>query len=253
MSFRKKFNQKAAAANKKMRIMAASAVLAFSAAGGGYIGHEITQAQNDAHLSGFTVAQVSDMPEGMMTEKLFTQGRKPDGAKPDLLQANRVDEFTARIDGLQQLSARLAESTSHNPDEAAVLDALLTDNAVSFINDLRMAHNLSEQNYRDLIADYQTRVGRDVSEHTGNYTDGIRFLQEAQLSTVFGAIFGDDLSDAEMSREVGDIMKNAVREQEETGMTAGAAGGLVTGLLLMPLMMFPRRRRDAHVKLPLEP
>ena len=253
MSFRKIFNEKSAAARKKMRVIAASAVLAFSAAGGAYIGHDIAEAQNDNQLSSFTIAQASALPDGQMTEKDFRKGQLPVEAKPDLLQAARVDEFTARIDSMQHLGARLSEAMQRNPDEAAVLDSLLEDQAVAFVNDLRMAQNLSEQNYKALIKDYQARVGLDVSGKTGNYTDGMQFLQEAQLSSAFGAIFGDDLSDEEMSHEIGEMMKYGAEEHAEAGTLGGAAGGLVTGLLLMPALLFTRRRQGPHVKLPLDP
>jgi hypothetical protein len=252
MSFRKSFNDKARAAGKKMRVMTASVILAFSAAGGAYIGHEVAQSETQPQVSQFTLAQVSEMQEGEMTERDFYKGRMPANAAPDLIQPIRIDEFTARIDTMQTLAARHAAAEKSNPDEAAVLRAVLTDEAVSFINDLRMTHTISEQNYSHLINDYQARVGLDVSDRTGNYTKGIQYLQEAQLSTVFGAIFGDDLSDEEMSREVGDIMAEGAKEYAQAGLIGGAAGGLGTGLLLLPALLFTRRR-DPHIKLPLKP
>jgi len=253
MSFRKSFNDKARAAGKQMRVMAASVVLAFSAAGGAYIGHEVAQSETQPQVSQFTLAQASEFQEGEMTKREFYKGHLPANAAPDLIQPHRIDEFTARIDTMQTLAQRLAASENSNPDEAAVLHAALSDEAVAFINDLRMTHNISEQNYSHLIKDYQARVGLDVSDRTGNYTKGIQYLQEAQLSTVFGALFGgDDLSDAEMSREVGDIMAEGAKEYKEAGLIGGAAGGLGTGLLLLPALLFARRR-DPHVKLPLKP
>lgn len=252
MSFRKSFNDKARAAGKQMRVMAASVVLAFSAAGGAYIGHEVAQSETQPQVSQFTLAQASEFQEGEMTKREFYKGRLPANAAPDLIQPIRIDEFTARIDTMQALAQRFAASEKSNPDEAAVLHAALSDEAVSFINDLRMTHNISEQNYSHLIKDYEARVGLDVSDRTGNYTKGIQYLQEAQLSTVFGAIFGDDLSDEEMSREVGDIMADGAKEYKEAGLIGGAAGGLGTGLLLLPALLFARRR-DPHVKLPLQP
>lgn len=252
MSFRKAFNDKAAAAGKKMRVMTASVILAFSAAGGAYIGHEVAQSQTQPQVSQFTLAQVSEIPDGEMTAREFYKGRLPANAAPDLIQPHRIDAFTARIDTMQTLAQRHTAAQSVNADEAAVLMAVLRDEAVSFINDLRMTHNISEQNYSHLIKDYQARVGLDVSDRTGNYTKGIQYLQEAQLSTVFGALFGDDLSDEEMSREVGDMMAEGAQEFKQAGLIGGAAGGLGTGLLLLPALLVARRR-DPHIKLPLKP
>jgi hypothetical protein len=252
MSFRKSFNDKARAAGKKMRVIAASAVLAFGAAGGAYIGHEVAQSETQPQISQFTLAQASEFDEGDMTRRDFYKGRLPANAAPDLIQPHRIDAFTARIDTMQQLAQRHAATEKTNPDEAAVLHAALSDDAVAFVNDLRMTHNISEQNYSHLIKDYQARVGLDVSDRTGNYTKGIQYLQEAQLSTVFGAIFGDDLTDEEMSRDVGDMMAEGAKEYAQAGLIGGAAGGLGTGLLLLPALLFARRR-DPHVKLPLKP
>ncbi|MDP2205919.1 MAG: hypothetical protein Q8K65_06380 [Alphaproteobacteria bacterium] len=252
MSFRKSFNDKARAASKKMRVMTASIVLAFSAAGGAYIGHDVAQSETQPQVSQFTLMQASQFQEGEMSLRDFYKGRLPADAAPDLIQPHHIDEFTARIDTMERLAQRHTAAKKINPDEAAVLQAVLTDEAVSFVNDLRMSHNISEQNYSHLIADYQMRVGFDVSDRTGNYTRGIQYLQESQLSTVFGAIFGDDLTDEEMSREVGDMMAEGAKEYAQAGLIGGAAGGLGTGLLLLPALLFTRRR-DPHIKLPLKP
>lgn len=253
MSFRKAFNDKTAAAGKKIRVMTASVVLAFGAAGGAYIGHEVAQSETQPQVSQFTLAQAAEFEDGEMTKREFYKGRLPANAAPDLMQPVRIDAFTARIDTMQRLAERHAVSEKSNPDEAAVLKAALADEAVSFINALRMEHNISEQNYSHLIKDYQARVGLDVSDRAGNYTKGIQFLQEAQLSAVFGALFGgDDLSDDELSREVGDMMAEGAKEYKQAGLIGGAAGGLGTGLILLPALLFTRRR-DPHVKLPLKP
>lgn len=219
--------------NRKSRAVIAAVTLALGA-GGGYIGHETAQRTTQPQASEFTLAQLPDNT----TEKQFISGKLPVNAKYDALQSVRVDEFTARIDAMAQLKGqmRLMDDELYIASEAK-----LRDDAVSFVNDLRVSENLSERNYADLVKDYNARVGLDVSAVTGNYTKGIMYQQDAQLGVMFGMIFGDDdMTPAQISREVGNTMLEGQKMADNAGLAGGAAGLLLGGLLAVPLW----RRRN---------
>lgn len=219
--------------NRKSRAVIAAVTLALGA-GGGYIGHEAAQQATQPQVSEFTLQQ---LPENT-TEEQFMSGKLPAGAKYDALQSARVDEFTARIDALQAQKDAMRQLPGHEQPVPAV--RLLQD-SISFVNDLRIAENLSERNYADLVKDYNARVGVDVSPWTGNYTQGIMYQQDAQLGVMFGMIFGDeDKTDAEISREVGDTMLEGAKMNDNAGLAGGGAGLLLGGLLAVPLW----RRRN---------
>lgn len=219
--------------NRKSRAVIAAVTLALGA-GGGYIGHETAQRTTQPQASEFTLAQLPDNT----TEEQFVSGKLPVNAKYDALQSVRFDEFTARIAAMEQLKGqmRLMDDELYIASEAK-----LRDDAVSFVNDLRVAENLSERNYADLVKDYKARVGLDVSAVTGNYTKGIMYQQDAQLGVMFGMIFGDDdMTPAQISREVGDTMLEGQKMADNAGLAGGAAGLLLGGLLAVPLW----RRRN---------
>lgn len=219
--------------NRKSRAVIAAVTLALGA-GGGYIGHETAQRTTQPQASEFTLAQLPDNT----TEEQFVSGKLPVNAKYDALQSVRFDEFTARIAAMEQLKGqmRLMDDELYIASEAK-----LRDDAVSFVNDLRVAENLSERNYADLLKDYNARVGLDVSAVTGNYTKGIMYQQDAQLGVMFGMIFGDDdMTPAQISREVGDTMLEGQKMADNAGLAGGAAGLLLGGLLAVPLW----RRRN---------
>lgn len=219
--------------NRKSRAVIAAVTLALGA-GGGYIGHETAQRTTQPQASEFTLAQLPDNT----TEEQFVSGKLPVNAKYDALQSVRFDEFTARIAAMEQLKGqmRLMDDELYIASEAK-----LRDDAVSFVNDLRVAENLSERNYADLVKDYNARVGLDVSAVTGNYTKGIMYQQDAQLGVMFGMIFGDDdMTPAQISREVGDTMLEGQKMADNAGLAGGAAGLLLGGLLAVPLW----RRRN---------
>ncbi|MCC7036896.1 MAG: hypothetical protein IT560_06255 [Alphaproteobacteria bacterium] len=219
--------------NRKSRAVIAAVTLALGA-GGGYIGHETAQQTTQPQVSEFTLQQLPDN----MTEKQFVSGKLPVNATYDALQPARVDEFTARIDAMAQLKSQMRFMASDLYIES---EAKLRDDAVSFVNDLRVAENLSERNYADLVKDYNARVGLDVSAVTGNYTKGIMYQQDAQLGVMFGMIFGDDdMTPAQISREVGDAMLEGQKMADNAGLAGGAAGLLLGGLLTVPLW----RRRN---------
>ena len=219
--------------NRKSRAVIAAVTLALGA-GGGYIGHETAQRTTQPQASEFTLAQLPDNT----TEEQFVSGKLPVNAKYDALQSVRFDEFTARIAAMEQLKGQMRL----RDDELYIAsEAKLRDDAVSFVNDLRVAENLSERNYADLLKDYNARVGLDVSAVTGNYTKGIMYQQDAQLGVMFGMIFGDDdMTPAQISREVGDTMLEGQKMADNAGLAGGAAGLLLGGLLAVPLW----RRRN---------
>lgn len=219
--------------NRKSRAVIAAVTLALGA-GGAYIGHETAQQTTQPQVSEFTLQQLPDNT----TEEQFVSGKLPAGAKYDALQPARVDEFSARIDAMEAQKTAMASMAE---DDRSMATVRLLQDGISFVNDLRIAENLSERNYADLVKDYNARVGLDVSAWTGNYTQGINYQQDAQLGVMFGMIFGDDdKTDAEISREVGDTMLEGAKMNDNAGLAGGAAGLLLGGLLAVPLW----RRRN---------
>lgn len=233
MSIRKFFNEKSKAAGKKARTLTASALLVLGAAGGGYIGHEIAIDQTQPQVSQFTLAQLSENT----TEEQFIRGDIPADAVTDPQQAVRMAEFR------QAMSEILSHRTADGQKAAAV----------DFINDLRMAENLSEQNYKTLVDEFDRRIGIDVTDVTGNYRDGIMYWQDAQIAQAFAFFFDDeDMTDAERSREIGDAMSMG-QEYHDTAATAGALGGGALGAIFLLPFWMRRRREEGNIKLPLPP
>lgn len=233
MSIRKFFNEKSKAAGKKARTLTASALLVLGAAGGGYIGHEIAIDQTQPQVSQFTLAQLSENT----TEEQFIRGDIPADAVADPQQAVRMAEFR------QAMSEILSHRTADGQKAAAV----------DFINDLRMAENLSEQNYKTLVDEFDRRIGIDVTDVTGNYRDGIMYWQDAQIAQAFAFFFDDeDMTDTERSREIGDAMSMG-QEYHDTAATAGALGGGALGAIFLLPFWMRRRREEGNIKLPLPP
>lgn len=233
MSIRNFFNEKAKAAGKKARILTASALLALGAAGGGYIGHEIAIDHSQPQISQFTLAQLSENT----TEEQFIRGEVPADAVADPQQAVRLSELR------QAMTDILSHRTAEGQKTAAV----------DFINDLRLSENLSEQDYKTLVNEFDNRVGIDVTDVTGNYRDGIMYWQDAQIAQAFALFFDDeDMTDAERAREIGDAMSLGQEYHDNAAMTGALGGGALGAILLLPFWM--RRRRDEDgIKLPLPP
>lgn len=233
MSIRTFFNDKARAAGKKARVLTASALLMLGTAGGGYIGHEIAIDQTQPQISAFTLAQLTENT----TEEQFMRGDTPADAVADPLRAERLTEFR------QSMTDILSHRTTDGQKAAAV----------DFINNLRIAENLSEQDYKTLVDEFDRRIGIDVTDVTGNYHDGIMYWQDAQIAQAFALLFDDDdMTDTERSREIGDVMSRGQEYHDTAGM-AGALGGAALGsIFLLPFWM-RRRREDENVKLPLPP
>lgn len=233
MSIRKFFNDKAKAAGKKARVLTASALLMLGAAGGGYIGHDIAIDQSQPQISQFTLAQLSENT----TEEQFMRGDIPADAVADPLRTERMAELR------QSMTDILSHRTADGQKTAAV----------DFVNNLRLAENLSEQDYKTLVDEFDKRIGMDVTDVTGNYRDGIMYWQDAQVVQAFAFFFDDeDMTNLERSREIGDIMSLGQDYHDTAGM-AGALGGAALGsIFLLPFWM-RRRREDENVKLPLPP
>jgi hypothetical protein len=233
MSIRKFFNDKARNMGKKTRILLASATLAFGAAGGAYIGQDVITDQVLPQVSSFTLQQ---LPEDI-TEAQFYRGEMPAGAIADPMQQTTIDAFTTRID-------RMAAMTEMQSRHAA---------AVDFINDLRLSDHLSEKNYNQLLTDYNTRIGMDVSSITGNYNLGSMYWQEAQVVDAFSFFFGDDddISDAQRSKDIGKMMADAQEMHNDAETAGGLAGGLLGTMLILPFWM-RRRKEEEFLKLPLK-
>lgn len=233
MSIRKFFNEKAKSTRKSVRSFTAAALISLGVAGGGYIGHEIAIDQAQPQMSEFTIAQLSENT----TEEEFMRGILPADAVADPLQAVRIAEFR------QEITNILRHRTTEGQQAAAV----------DFINDLRLAENLSEKNYNDLVAEYDARVGIDVSGITGNYRGGIMYWQDAQVASAFMSFFDDeDLTPAEQSRQIGEFMQVGQDMHKTAGM-AGALGGAAIGSIFLLPFWIRRRREDDNIKLPLDP
>jgi len=232
LSLRKFFNDKAKAAGKKARVLTASALLAVGAAGGGFIGHEIAIDQTQPQLSQFTLAQ---LPEDT-TEAQFMRGTLPAGTAADPLRAERLAEFRQSM----------TDILNHRTPEAQKAAA------VDFINNLRLAENLTEQDYKTLVNEFDRRVGIDVTADTGNYRAGIMYWQDAQVAQAFGMFFDDDdLTPAERAREIGEMMAVGQSYHDTAALTGTLGGAAIGSFLLLPLWL--RRREDDNIKLPLPP
>lgn len=271
--------------NRKSRALYASLALAFGMAGG-MAGHEIAKDRVENAPSNYTVAQAMAMDdnlparpagskltqeqwESQIAEQVFKYGRLPDGvvAPPEtkLEQVIAVETFTARIDELQLRKAMMnmlelnAELNAALGDQTAILKSMeftrykadTMDLAISFVNDLRVSQNVSEQDYAAIVRDYNARVGLDVTANTGNWQKGIGFQQESNLAVHFGAVFGgmfgddEDQTPQQLSREVGESMAEAQAQTDMIKLGAGAGAGALAGLLFLPLAL---RRR--HPKVP---
>jgi hypothetical protein len=213
--------------NKKARAVVAASAIAMGGIGG-YTGMEIAQHDLQAQQSNFTLAQVSD---SNITEKQFIAGRLPGGPVVTPQETAAVAGFNARID------AMAAEQNLYNWDQSK-----LQSDAVSFVNDLRMSTNITEQDYAKLITSYDKRVGLDVSAITGNYEKGIQYAQEAFVAESISHIFDNDATDEESSKDIGAFMLQAQQMHDQLGLEGGIAGTGV-GLLLMSPLLFRRRKR----------
>jgi len=216
--------------NKKARAAAASIALLFGAVGG-YAGHEIAQNAYQPHLSDFTMASLPDNA----TEQQFTKGHIPGAVDADA--ASTRFAFSQRLDALEEL-AIITDDT-----EDPIIAQQLRHDAVAFINDLRISPHLSEQDYARFVADYEDRVGLDVSPVTGNYRNGAMYQQEGMVGVAFGAIFNDDeLTPAEQSKEVGQIMQAGQDRYDQAGLEGGLAGAALGGFMALPLLRRTRRK-----------
>jgi len=232
MSIRKFFNDKAKAAGKKTRVLTASVLLALGAAGGGYIGHEAAIDRTQPQISEFTLAQLSENT----TEEQFMRGTLPADAIADPLRAERMAEFRRSMTDI--LSHRTAEG-----QQAA---------AVEFINNLRLAENLSERDYKTLADEFDSRIGIDVTGITGNYRDGVMYWQDAQIAQAFALFFDDeDMTDQERAREIGEMMAIGQSHHDTAALTGALGGAALGSIFLLPFWM--RRREDDNIKLPLPP
>lgn len=238
------------------RARAVVAATAFGLAGaGGYVGSELAQNATQPTPSTYTLAQITaidedQLPRGMVEEiernEFFPAALPANLEIPvEILQA----QFSA-VNGFAQRLVALTYAKSAAVD--AESQARLKDMAVEFINDLRLSTDISERDYTVLLNDYNKRVGLDVSDVTGNYEKGVMYHQEASLAVHFSQAFGgffdddEDMTDQQMSREIGDAMQQGQSYYDNAGMAGGLAGGAVGFMLMVPMWM---RLRRAHPRL----
>jgi hypothetical protein len=204
--------------NKKARATVAAAAIALGGAGG-YAGHEIAQHQFQPQPSNFVLSQVND---SNMTESEFLKGQLRGGPVVTDKETAAMKDFNARID--QMASDRAWGNLGSARSEA-----------VQFVNDLRTSQDISEQDYAKLLAQYNTRVGIDVSDVAGNYQKGIMYNQEAQAAVAISQIFGhDDMTPAETAKDVGDAMLEGQQMYDRAGLEGGLAGAALGMMLLLP-------------------
>ncbi len=211
--------------NKKARAAVAASTIVLGAAGG-YAGMEIAQHDLQAQPSNFTLSQVNDTN---ITERQFIAGRMPGGQVVTPQETAAVASFNARID------AMTAEKGMWNQSS-------LQSDAVSFINDLRISKDISEQDYAKLLAAYDKRVGVDVSPITGNYEKGIAYNQEANVAEQISQIFSHDATDEDTSKDVGAFMLQAQQMHDQLGVEGGLAGAALGMMLMAPLWLRRRKR-----------
>ena len=210
--------------NKKARAMVAAVAIAFGGAGG-YAGHELAQHQLQPQPSNFVLSQLNDKN---ITEEQFLKGQMPGGPVITEKETVALQNFTARID-------EMASFKAWNQDVSA------RGLAVKFVSDLRVSQDISERDYVNLIADYNKRVGIDVSATTGNYEKGIMYNQEAQVGVAIGQIFGGDDSDDEISQDVGSAMLEGQKIYDQAGLAGGMAGAGFGVMLVIPAWRRSRR------------
>jgi hypothetical protein len=210
--------------NKKARAAAAAAAIALGGAGG-YAGHEIAQHQLQPQPSNFVLSQLN---ESNITEAQFIKGQMPGGQVITAKETTALQSFTSRIDAMQS-------------DKIWGNEASARTQAIKFINDLRVSQDISEKDYTTLLADYNKRVGIDVSGVTGNYTKGIMYNQEAQVGVAIGQIFGGDDSDEQISQDVGNFMLEGQKMYDQAGLDGGMAGAALGMLLVLPVWFRARR------------
>jgi hypothetical protein len=241
--------------NKKARVALAATALV---AGGAGVGYEYGANHQAPHLSNFTFNQ----PQGEMTEAQFMSGQLPSGmtVKPEAVTAEAAARanFTSRIDAMELQMAdyrqaagaaatlKVMPSLPAGPEEAraAEIYRTLTDQAVSFVSDLRVSHDLSGKDYKALLADYNARVGIDVSAQAGNYAQGVRFNQACQVGEAISQIFSQDDDDKGQAAAIGSCMQEAQAAQDQQAAQDAKLGAeLGGGLLLGGLVVLPFRRR----------
>lgn len=234
--------------NHKARV--AVAATAFGLAGlGGFAGHELTQNATQPQVSNYTLSQIlaideDQLPQGMVEEiesKEFFPAVLPAGLN---IPAEAIEAQERAVTGFQQRLVSMAFAKTYVGE--ADSQTLLKEQAVSFINDLRLSTDISERDYSTLLRDYNTRIGLDVSDVTGNYTEGVMYQQEAGLAVHFAQAFGgffddDDMTDQQVSRDIGDTMQKGQSYYDNAGLAGGLAGGAVGFMLMVPMWMRLRR------------
>lgn len=240
--------------NRKARIVVAATAFGLAGAGG-YVGSEMAQKATQPTPSTYTLAQITSIdedaiPQDVMDEmerREFFPAQLPAGLQPEAetitAQQRAVTSFTQRIDAMEFAKARVGDAASQG---------MVQEMAVNFINDLRLSVDVSERDYANLVRDYNARVGLDVSAVTGNYEQGLMYQQEASLAVHFAQAFGgffdddEDMTDQQMSREIGDAMQKGQSYYDNAGLAGGLAGGAAGFMLMVPMWL---RLRRAHPRL----
>lgn len=212
--------------NKKARATVAAAAIAMGAAGG-YAGHEIAQHQLQPQPSNFVISQITE--DMNMSEAQFLKGQLPGGPVVTQKETAAMEDFNNRID-------KMSSEVAWGNTAGARADAF------SFVNDLRVSQDISEQDYGKLLERYNRRVGIDVSDIAGNYEKGVMYNQEAQVGSAIASIFGDDdMTPEEKSKDIGNMMLEGQKLYEQAGLEGGMAGAGLGMLLLLPAWIRSRR------------
>lgn len=223
--------------NRKARAIIASAAFAFGAIGG-YAGYQVAE-HTGAQPSNYTLNQTESISEDAQLPAIdqdYFPAKLPAGI---VISQASVESEAQAIVGFTTRIGQMAQLKNSGGD--------VTAQAVSFVNDLRLSNDLSEQDYGKLVKLYNAQVGVDVTAQTGNWQGGVKYMQEARAAVeIFGSgLFGGDDEDKTPAQKSADIGGAMAEGQKITDLRDGggvAGGAILGGLLLVPAWLGIRRK-----------
>lgn len=255
MSFSEYFSKKSKAA-----LLATTVGLAGAC---GIAGLEVSQAVRQPSLSNLTMNQLD--------QETF-EGKKSEAARlkevaPDPMRETMLVKFTGEIDRLELDAAaqkkteddmlRIRERAGNaviTADYEAVinlsranisaLEAMRKSRAERLITEARVSDDITEVDYKNLIADFEKRARVSVPAELENYKEGMNWRQECVAITGIFGMFADDEPEV-ISADVGACMAALPDVYMKTDLLGAAGGAAFGGLLMLPAW---RRRRPSGPK-----
>lgn len=233
------------------------------AAAGGVAGLQVSQAVRQPELSTLTMNQIDeDTFEGRKTEAQRLKETGPDPKREDVMLkfTRAVDQLEQDAetqkdmeDNLRRVRERAGNAVIDADYEAVInaqranieaMDALRASRAAIFINQARLADDITEVDYKNLVTDFELRARVAVPAELGNYKEGMNWRQECVAITGLFGIWADDEPE-EVSADVGACMASLPDAYAETDLLGAAGGAAFGGLLMLPAW---RRRRSSGPK-----